>query len=228
LKSFLERLIGGEAGPERSTASPLASGSGIARPPVEDTSQMASQDFDPITRSGPGDSSGSPTVETTPPPAASGAEYSRTSAMSRLEEALTKKALIWCGMLEDPTTDAKTQIEMFKLASEHLTRLRKSGGDGGEKPDLPGIDALRELMGATAKQAIHDEFDGLIDEHKVLTLPAFRPQGGRPSPKEIERRKRLAEAGLKHAPPSVVKKASSRATGGDDSDLARLLNKANK
>ena len=225
MKSISEFLgVGGRA---PATASPSASRSLIEALREGDTSQMASQDLSRTTPSGLGDSSGSPTMETSRLLDAAAGEYSRTSAMSLLEEALTRKALTWCAMLGDPKLDVKTQIECFKLASEHLAKMRRAGGDDDDdatKTKLPGIDALRELMEGTAKKVVRADFDELLDEHAVLTLPAIRPQGGRPNATEQRRRERLAEAGLVHKPPRVLKTSRSKVGGGDDSGLAKLLN----
>lgn len=217
MKSFLDRFS--------AAASPKESSSVIAPAPEDDTSETASEIFALTTPSGPAASSGSDISDDTPQPAPVEVKYSRTSAISRLEEALTRTALTWSEMLGDPNVDAKTKVEMFKLASDHLSKMRRAGGDGEDddtKSKLPGIEALRELMEGTAKKVVHLEMDDLIDEHSILTLPVLRPQGGRPTEKEQRRRARLAEAGLKHVQPAVHRR--SKSAGGDDSGLSKLLN----
>jgi len=129
-------------------------------------------------------------------------------------------------MLEDPNLEVKSQIEMFKLASDHLAKMRRSGGDGeGDQPKLPGIDALRELMEGTAQKAIRAEFPDLVDEHRVLVAPTN--SGGRASQREIARRQRLKEA-TQQFQPAAKRRASPSTQGGDDSDLQKLLRKGMK
>lgn len=219
MRSFFEKLSG---------APPKDDPSAIAQTPGATTSGMDLATSDPIIRSGPAESSGVGEAAACPP-ATIAEKFSRTSAMSRLEEALTKKALTWCEMLADPNTEAKTQIDMFKLASEHLARMRRSGGDDDDEDDtktkLPGIDALRELMEGTAEKKIHAMLPDIIEDQGILVLPTFKRGAGRPTTTEMKNRQRLVEAGLHFKPPShSSNKSRSKAGGGDDSDLAKLLN----
>lgn len=153
---------------------------------------------------------------------------SPTSAESRLQEALTSKALTWASMLDGRAkidgkpVDLKTEMELFKLTSDHLAKLRKSrGADDDESRNVlpPGIDALKTLMEGTAEKAIRSVMPDLIEENRILVAPEFRRQGGRPSNDEVRRRERLKQSGIQVVAPHKVKNKPAS----DDADLQKLL-----
>ncbi len=176
--SFFDRISKG--------APPREVPSEIAATTAPTTSETDSGTLSPTIPFGPAASSGGDTTGPTPQPAASEAKYSRTSAISRLEEALTKTALTWSEMLGDPNVDAKTKVEMFKLASDHLSKLRRAGGDDDDpdtKSKLPGIDALRELMEGTAEKKVR----GMMERHHRRARhphPARVQASGRPAERD--------------------------------------------